>query len=69
MSEVTGTLHAVDGVWWYDAPLPRRWHRCRPWTVGLVDGGHLGPAVVQRCACGGMRFGFRRSFPIFSVTR
>lgn len=57
MSRVVGTIHAVDDVWWYDAPLPRRWHRCRPWTTGTIEGDHLGPTPIHRCACGAMRFG------------
>jgi len=35
-----------DGVNWFDAPLPRRWHRCRAQSRGNL-GGH-----VYRCACG-----------------
>lgn len=36
-----------DGVDWIDAPLPRRWHRCRAQVRGLM---HL--RMVYRCACG-----------------
>jgi hypothetical protein len=39
-----------EGVAWYDAPVPRRWHRCIPQTLA-VHGGRL----VERCACGGIR--------------
>jgi hypothetical protein len=37
---------------WYNAPLPRRWHRCRPHNTGIVSG-----RLVERCACGGIRLG------------
>lgn len=40
----------VNGVWWYDAPLPRRWHRCTVWSSGAIDG--FGINMVERCACG-----------------
>lgn len=53
---MTEPTHA-DGVWWYEAPLPPRWHRCRPWTTGRVDSENLGPKMIHRCACGAMRFG------------
>lgn len=39
--------HGVD---WYDAPIPRRFHRCRVQTDGWVDFTH-----IQRCACGAIR--------------
>lgn len=45
-------IHVNDGVPWYEAPKPRWWHRCKPWTVGVIDG--IG---YQRCACGGIRTG------------
>jgi hypothetical protein len=38
-----------DGVWWHDAPIPRRWHRCTPWTRSLL---------ADRCACGAIRTPF-----------
>jgi hypothetical protein len=46
----TELLHA-DGVPWWDAPLPRRWHRCRVQTQGWHDYIHL----AERCACGAIR--------------
>jgi hypothetical protein len=53
--DVLYTTH-VDGTWWYEAPLPRRWHRCRPHTSALVTTG--GQALhIDRCACGAMRSG------------
>jgi hypothetical protein len=39
---------------WYDAPLPRRWHRCRPQTDGWLN-----LTRVQRCACGAIRDVYR----------
>lgn len=39
------------GVWWHEAPLPRRWHRCRPQTVGWVNLF----TWVERCACGAIK--------------
>jgi len=35
---------------WYDAPLPRRLHRCRPASSGSVSA-----AFAERCACGAIR--------------
>ena len=40
-----------NGIPWYAAPLPRRWHRCAPWTTGSTQG----LALVERCACGATR--------------
>lgn len=44
------TLLNRDDTYWTEAPLPRRLHRCTPWTTGMVGG-----RVLDRCACGGMR--------------
>lgn len=45
----------VDGVWWYEAPLPWRWHRCRPHSAALTA--YRGRVLdIDRCACGAMRF-------------
>lgn len=41
----------LDGVKWFEAPVPRRWHRCTPQTrawIGLFT-------RVERCACGAIR--------------
>lgn len=46
-----GPFHR-DGTWWYDAKLPRRWHKCQPQTIGLIGGS----SIVERCACGGVRY-------------
>jgi hypothetical protein len=46
-----------DEIPWFRAPLPRRLHRCTPWTSGPVDG-----ALVDRCACGAIRIGGRHWF-------
>ena len=43
-------LEHLGGVGWFDAPRPRRWHRCQPQTRGFF---HL--RLTERCACGGVR--------------
>ena len=43
-------LFNVNDVPWHDAPLPRRLHRCRTQTSGL-----MGLTLVERCACGAIR--------------
>jgi hypothetical protein len=50
LSEELGFVHK-NHMWWHQAPLPRRWHRCTVWSSGPVRG-----RVVQRCACGGIRW-------------
>ena len=45
-------VHHLDGVQWWEAPLPRRWHRCRAQTLGRTNG-----TPVRRCACGAMDIG------------
>lgn len=50
MDALIPTLMNRDGVRWDEAPLPRRWHRCRPQTTGLI-----GSLWVSRCACGALR--------------
>jgi hypothetical protein len=50
-------LAADHAAWsaaaWWNAPLPRRWHRCRPHQTGALGDG----TPVDRCACGGIRLG------------
>lgn len=41
-----GIQHIDGTTWWHDAPLPRRWHRCTPWTTSFQ---------AYRCACGAIR--------------
>jgi hypothetical protein len=43
-------LRHFDGVPWWEAPIPRRVHRCRPQTRGTIGGDS-----VERCACGAIR--------------
>lgn len=43
-------FHHVGGVWWHEAPLPRRWHRCRAQSTGFISGA----GYISRCACGAM---------------
>jgi hypothetical protein len=38
----------LDGVEWYKAPIPSRFHRCTPQTRG----GPYGLIDIYRCACG-----------------
>lgn len=45
------TVAHRDGVSWHLAPLPRRWHRCTPWSTATLSTGRC----VQRCACGARR--------------
>lgn len=49
-----GIEHA-NGVRWYEAPVPRRWHRC--WTQ--TSGWH-GLTLVKRCPCGAIRVAGQR---------
>lgn len=46
-----GYLENWDGIPWHEAPLPRRWHRCKAWTRGCVSIF----TYVERCACGSIR--------------
>ena len=43
------SMRHLDGIPYWDAKTPRRWHRCKPQTRGFFDG-----ALVERCACGGI---------------
>ena len=40
----------LDGIPWHEAPLPPRFHRCKPQTKGWV-----GFSQVNRCACGAIK--------------
>jgi hypothetical protein len=40
-----------DGLPWWDAPKPRRWHKCAAQTSGTVNNFEQ----VDRCACGAIR--------------
>lgn len=48
MIRIDSMIHR-DGVAWHDAPVPRRWHRCRAQTEAY-DGGNR--EIVKRCPCG-----------------
>lgn len=39
-----------NGVPWFEAPLPHRFHRCKVQTQGWVD-----LDFIERCACGAVR--------------
>jgi hypothetical protein len=47
-------IHNRDGIWWYDAPRPRRLHRCTPWTQAWSGPENM--RYTERCACGSIRF-------------
>lgn len=49
--DVLPDIAHLDGIPWFKAPLPRRWHRCRPQTGGWFD--EL--TFIERCACGAAR--------------
>ena len=49
MSTFFRAIHK-DGVPYWKAPIPRRFHICRAQTVGK-----LGEEWVWRCACGAIR--------------
>ena len=53
----TTTQSHLNGVPWFEAPTPRRWHRCRAQTIGW-----LGFEQVERCACGAIRGGGYRTW-------
>jgi hypothetical protein len=40
-----------DGLSWWEAPVPRRLHRCKPQTRGYLNWF----TFVERCACGAIR--------------
>lgn len=41
---------SVGGVLWYEAKVPRRFHRCYAHMTGLASF-----KMVERCACGAIR--------------
>ena len=43
-------IESIDGIMWYVAVRPHRWHRCKPQTRGLK-----GSKFAERCACGAIR--------------
>lgn len=47
MTEAFFSIKHKDGVPWWEAPVPRRFHRCRVQTMGK-----LGSEWIYRCACG-----------------
>lgn len=42
---------SIDGVYWHEAKMPSRWHRCYAHTSGIVSF-----KMVERCACGAIRY-------------
>lgn len=49
----TDYVEHLDGVDWFYADVPPRWHRCWPQTRGWVS---VYRELVERCACGSLRF-------------
>jgi len=47
---ITDAEH-LNGVPWYKATIPPRWHRCKPQTKGW----YRDTTPIQRCACGAIR--------------
>ena len=45
------TIEHVDGIAWWDAPLPRRFHFCKAQTIGWLGF----TTKIERCACGATR--------------
>jgi hypothetical protein len=41
----------LDGVKWYEAPVPPRRHKCWAQTKGMLPSGE----EVERCACGAVK--------------
>jgi hypothetical protein len=50
--------HHIDGIPWHQAPIPPRWHHCRPWTIGTATPDEHDP--MHRCACGSFRLARNR---------
>lgn len=46
------SIEHLDGVAWFDAPLPSRFHRCTPQTKGWT----YWFTQTFRCACGAISF-------------
>ena len=46
------SVEDLDGVSWHKAPVPRRFHCCRPQTRGRLESEFR---LVERCACGATR--------------
>jgi hypothetical protein len=44
-------VYALGGVDWHDVKRPHRWHKCWAQTRGFT-----GAALVERCACGAVRY-------------
>jgi hypothetical protein len=55
LSEDRPEVVHVDGIPWYEAPLPWRWHLCKAQTYGSTRIFFS----VERCACGAIRLNKR----------
>lgn len=45
------SIENKDGVTWSEAPLPKRFHKCRPQSRGWIKF-----SFIERCACGAHRY-------------
>lgn len=53
--ELRTCIFHVNDIPWYKAPLPRRFHRCKAQSWGMLNWEHW-----DRCACGAFRRNYRR---------
>ena len=44
-------VYHLDGIPWFMAQLPNRFHSCKPQTIGYINYFDY----VERCACGAIR--------------
>jgi len=51
LSTYETTIEHLNGIPWFEAPIPRRLHHCRIQTRGWIN--YL--AKIERCACGAIR--------------
>ncbi len=53
-----GLMVNRDGILWADAPLPRRWHRCKVWTAPGPNAwkDRILQGFDGRCACGAIKW-------------
>jgi hypothetical protein len=59
MMSATIDVRHVDGVAWFDAPMPPRSHACWVQSTYLPQSPSAGLVVtgqIDRCACGGLRY-------------
>ena len=52
LGAATGLYLHTGHIPWWDTRLPRRWHQCRPHSVGVQGTGYI-RHMILRCTCGG----------------